>query len=72
MHFSTQGDAKAPVVERFNRTLKERLYRYMTAANSTKYLTALNALVRQYNADVHRAIGRATKSVTPENEAEVW
>ena len=71
-HFSTQGDAKAAVVERFNRTLKERLYRYMTAANSTRYLTALDALVRQYNADEHRAIGRAPDSVTPENEAEVW
>jgi len=26
-HFSTEGDAKASVVERFTRTLKERLYR---------------------------------------------
>ena len=26
-HFSTQGDAKASVVERFNRTLKGRMYR---------------------------------------------
>ena len=33
-HFSTEGDAKASVVERFNRTLKERLYRYFTAANT--------------------------------------
>ena len=33
-HFSTDGDAKAALVERFNRTLKERLYRYFTAANT--------------------------------------
>ena len=33
-HFSTDGDAKAALVERFNRTLKERLYRYITAANT--------------------------------------
>ena len=32
-HFSTHGDAKASVVERFNRTLKGRMYRYLTAAN---------------------------------------
>lgn len=44
----------------------------MKAANSTRYLTALDALVRQYNADVHRAIGRAPNSITPENETEVW
>ena len=30
-HFSTQGDAKASVVERFNQTLKGRMYRYFTA-----------------------------------------
>ena len=26
--FSTHGDAKASIVERFNRTLKSKLYRY--------------------------------------------
>ena len=30
-HFSTQGDATASVVERFNRTLKGWMYRYFTA-----------------------------------------
>ena len=30
-HFSTHGDAKASIVECFNRTLKERIYRYFTA-----------------------------------------
>ena len=29
-HFSTSGDTKASIVERFNRTFKERLYRYFT------------------------------------------
>ena len=29
-HFSTCGDTKASVVERFNRTLKQRLYRHFT------------------------------------------
>ena len=33
-HFSTSGDTKASVVERFNRTLKERLYRYFTVKNT--------------------------------------
>ena len=35
--FSTGGDAKAAVVERFNRTLKERLYRYFTTANTLQF-----------------------------------
>ena len=40
-HFSTDGDAKAVLVERFNRTLKERLYRYFTAANTLQFLDEL-------------------------------
>ena len=38
-HFSTRGDAKASVVERFNRTLKQRLYRYFTSANTSVWQT---------------------------------
>ena len=48
-HFSTEGDAKASVVERFNRTLKERLYRYFTAANTLKFDDVLPELVEGYN-----------------------
>ena len=33
-HFSTYGDAKASIVERFNRTLKERMHWYFTAPNT--------------------------------------
>ena len=71
-HFSTLGDAKASIVERFNRTLKSRLYRYFTAANTTQYLDILPSLVQRYNEDVHRSIGMVPKDVTVKNEAEVW
>ena len=37
-HFSMQGDAKASVVERFNRTLKGRMYRYFTAQGTQDYV----------------------------------
>ena len=37
-HFSTSGDTKASVVERFNRTLKKRMYRYFTVKNTLSYL----------------------------------
>ena len=70
-HFSTLGDAKASIVERFNWTLKSRLYRYFTAANTTQYLDILPSLVQRYNDDVHRSIGMAPKDVTVKNEAEV-
>ena len=58
-HFSTRGDAKASVVERFNRTLKHRLYRYFTSANTLRFDGALQDLVDGYNATPHRSIGMA-------------
>jgi len=36
-HFSTSGDTKASVVERSNRTLKERRYRYFTIKNTLTF-----------------------------------
>ena len=71
-HFSTGGDAKAAVVERFNRTLKERLYRYFTAANTLKFTDVLPELVKGYNASEHSSIKMAPKEVTLKNEKQVW
>ena len=71
-HFSTEGDGKTSIVERFNRTLKGRMYRYFTAANTLKYSDVLLDLVNQYNADRHRSIGMAPKDVTLKNERQVW
>ena len=71
-HFSTEGDAKAAVVERFNRTLKEWLYRYFTAANTLRFDDQLPQLVQGYNATRHCSIGMAPKDVTWDNEEAVW
>jgi len=57
--FSTEGDAKAAVVERFNCTLKERLYRYFKVANTLRFNDKLSQLVEGYNATRHRSIGMA-------------
>ena len=72
VHFSTSGDTKASVVERFNRTLKERLYRYFTVKNTLKYLPVLKDLVMGYNRSYHRSIKMAPDQVTVQNEEQVW
>ena len=63
-HFSTQGNAKAALEERFNRTFKERLYRYFATANTLKFEDVLQDLVQGYNATPHRSIGMAPQDVT--------
>ena len=60
------------MVERFNRTLKERLYRYFTAANTLRFDDVLPDLMQGYNATRHRSIGMAPQDVTWGNEEAVW
>jgi len=71
-HFSTRGDTKSSVVERFNRTLKERLYRYFTVKNTMTYVPVLQELVRGYNRSYHRSIKMAPNQVTLGNSEDVW
>ena len=71
-HFSTYGDSKASVVERWHRTLKQRMYRYFTAHNTLRYVDVLQPLIYTYNHTYHRSIGLAPHQVTFRNESEVW
>lgn len=71
--FTTDNqETKASVVERFNRTLKEKLWRYFTRQNSFRYLEVLPHLVRVYNNTHHRSIRRSPASVNIGNEEDVW
>jgi hypothetical protein len=56
-HYTLQGDHKAAVVERFQRTLKERLHRLMTSRGDYKYVDKLQAVVSGYNRTQHRTLG---------------
>ena len=71
-HFSTHGDTKASVVERFNRTFKSTMYRYFTASNQLRYLDVLQDLVENYNNSKHRSIGMTPNQVTTKNQKQVW
>ena len=71
-HFSTSGDTKASVVERFNRTLKQRLYRYFTVNNTLNFVPVLQDLVQGYNRSFHRSINLAPDEVTQDNSSDVW
>ena len=71
--FTTENeDIKAAVVERFNRTLKERLWRYFTKTNSMRYLDVLPDMVYAYNRSFHRSIQRAPLEVNFKNQEDVW
>ena len=72
-HFTTENEmTKASVVERFNRTLKARMWRYFTENGNHQFIDALQLLVQGYNASYHRTIGMAPISVTKDKEQSLW
>ena len=70
--FTTNSGLKASVVKRYNRTLKNKMYRYFTAKNTLRYIDVLPKLVSSYNKTCHRSIKMAPTQVTKKNEAKVW
>ena len=61
--FTTQSDKKASIVERFNRTMKGRMYKYFTAKNTYRYLDVIQSLTDGYNNTYHRSIKMKPASV---------
>lgn len=57
----------AGVVERSQRTIKGRLYRYFTANNTTKWVDVIDKIVEGINNTVNRTIGVSPSSVNHEN-----
>lgn len=71
-HFVTENETKAAMVERFNRTLKTRIWAYFTAANTRKYIEVLPKIVHSYNHSHHRTIGVRPVDVKKTNELKIW
>jgi len=55
-HFSTNSEFKAAIVERFNRTLKEKMWKYFSEMGNHKWIDILSDLVKNYNNCFHRSI----------------
>lgn len=71
-HFASQSDQKAAVVERFNRTLKSRIWTYFTAKRTYRWVDDLQRFVDGYNHSLHRSIGMAPADVTEADENRIW
>ena len=72
IHFSTASDLKASVIERFNRTLKTRMWRYFTANNVRRYIGVLQDLVYSYNHTRHSSIKMTPMEVNSGNVTQVF
>ena len=70
--FTSNSDQKAAIVERFNRTLKTRIWRYFTDKETRRYADVLPQIMKSYNNTKHRTIGTAPSQVTANNEQHIW
>jgi len=70
-HYSTFSEIKCPHVERFNRTLKTKMYKYFDLKQTIKYVDVLQDLVKNYNNTKHTSIKQKPADVlTKEKEPE--
>jgi len=72
-HYSVKSQFKCAVVERFNRTLREKLSRYFTRHGHKKWVDVLDRIITTYNKTKHGGIfNMKPKDVNKENEHQLW
>ena len=54
--YSTRNEGKSVVAEGFIRTLKNKIYKYMTSISKNVYIDKLDNIVNKYNITYHSTI----------------
>jgi hypothetical protein len=67
-HYATFTEKKASIVERFNRTLKSKMWKRFTVNGSYVWITILNELVNDYNNSVHSTTGLKPNEINQHNQ----
>jgi len=71
--YSTENEEKSSVVECWNRTMKEKMLKYLTANNTNKYIDVLDDFVERYNNTRHSSIKMTpVEASKKENEVRVY
>ena len=54
--YSTYNEGRSVVTERFIRTLKNKIYKHMTAISKNVYFDVLDDIVDEYNNTYHKTV----------------
>ena len=68
--YSTYKEGKSVVAERFIRTLKNKMFKHMTAVSKNVYFVVLDDIVNKYNNTVQRTIKEKPIDVISDSYAE--
>ena len=67
-HFASESDQKAAVVKRFNRTIKTKIWTYLSDSGIMRLLDIIQDLVDAYNHSLHRSSNMAPAEVQKKDE----
>ena len=71
--YHSQNEEKSSIVERWNKTMKNKMWKMFTANNNTVYWNKLDKLVDDYNNSYHSSIKMSpTEASKKENEKQVF
>ena len=71
--YHTQNEEKSSIVERWNRTMKDRMWKMFTVNNNTVYWDKIDKLVDDYNNSRHSSIKMTpVEANKKKNEIKVW
>ena len=68
--YSIFNKGKSVIAERFIRTLKNKIFKHMTAISKNVYVDVLDDMVNKYNNTVHRTLKMKPIDVTNDSYAE--
>ena len=72
LFFTQNQDIKCAVVERFNRTLKGRMFKYFTANGTRRYVDVVQKIIESYNNTYHTTIKMTPNQVGVQTTDDVF
>ena len=63
--YSMHNEGKSVIAERFIRTLKNKIYKYVTLISKNVYIDELDDIVNRYNTTYHSTIKMKPADVKP-------
>ena len=71
-HFVSESEQKAAVEERFTRTIKTRIWIYLSDRGTVRWVDVIQDLVDAYNHSRYRSISMAPADVQKKDENRLW